>query len=496
MKRARTAVVMTMIAALVIPVNAANAAPKPPGLAEQLVRKVTIEGINRHLIAFQRIADRNGGHRSDPSPGFQESLNYVAGKVRAAGFDVTLQEFSYDRDVVDAASVVVDTTTFVPIRMDGSPHTPVGGITARLAVVPVDETTGCEPEDYAGLDVAGAIVLIRRGGCTFTLKEKAAADAGAVAALVYNNSPGPFRASVDPALARIPAIGVAGDDGTVLAGMAGAQVTVEARGHVERTVSHNLLAQTRTGRTDNVIVTGAHLDGVPGSPSMNENASGVSALLETALQLGSTPKVKNAVRFAWWGATSEAAGADDYLSSLSFDQQLDIAMYLAVEAIGSSNGGYFVYDGDNSGGQVGPMPYGSAQIERAFADYLASRGIAAEDTHIGQSTGEYLYFIAAGIPTSGPYSGIQFIKTEAQAAKWGGTPGIAYHPCHDSPCDHLGNINRGVLDRNADAVAFVTGSYAMSTEDVNGVPSRSARAAARKASAQAATATVGAVADS
>nr|WP_042188865.1 M28 family peptidase [Kibdelosporangium sp. MJ126-NF4]CEL18506.1 Aminopeptidase Y (Arg, Lys, Leu preference) [Kibdelosporangium sp. MJ126-NF4]CTQ97990.1 Aminopeptidase Y (Arg, Lys, Leu preference) (EC 3.4.11.15) [Kibdelosporangium sp. MJ126-NF4] len=473
--------VLTAAAVVAVTVAPTAAANGPAKLAENLARKVTVDGINRHLIAFQRISDRNGGHRYDPSPGFQESLDYVTGKVRDAGFDVTLQEFSYDRLVIDAASVSVNGLRTVPIRMQGSPQTPVDGVTANLVVVPVDATTGCEAGDYAGLNAAGAVVLIRRGGCSFAAKERVAADAGAVAAVVYNNSPGPTRGDVDPATARIPIVGITGDDGAALAGKSGGRATVVARDHYERTVSHNLIAQTRTGRTDNVVMAGAHLDSVPGSPSMNENATGVSTLLETALRLGSAPRIENAVRFAWFGGSFESVGSDDYLNSLSFDQQLDIAMYLAIEAIGSSNGGYFVYDGDNSDGVVGPMPYGSAQIERAFVDYFAGRGIQAEGTHIGQTRGEYFYFIAAGIPTGGPYTGIQFIKTEAQAAKWGGTAGAAFHPCHDAPCDNLGSINRPILDKNADAVAFVTGSYAMSTEDVNGVPSRARRAAARTA---------------
>ena len=291
-----------------------------------------------------------------------------------------------------------------------------------------------------------------------------------MAAVVYNNSPGPTRGDVDPATTRIPIVGITGADGIVLAGLAGAQVTVEARDHFERTVSHNLLAQTRTGRTDNVVLAGAHLDSVPNSPRHERErlrrlrAAGDGA---AARQLAQDQE-RRAVRLV--GRDLGKRRIDDYLSSLTFDQQLDIAMYVAVEAIGSSNGGYFVYDGDNSGGLVGPMPFGSAQIERAFVNYFAGRGIEADGTHIGQARGEYSHFIAAGIPTGGPYTGIQFIKTEAQAAKWGGTAGIAYHPCHDAACDNLGSINREILDRNADALAFVTATYALSTEDVNGVP--------------------------
>ncbi len=88
----------------------------------------------------------------------------------------------------------------------------------------------------------------------------------------------------------------------------------------------------------------------------------------------------------------------------------------------------------------------------------------------------------AGIPTGGPHAGIQLLKTPRQAAARGGTAGLAFHPCHDAPCDDLGSIDRQVLDRHADAPAPVTGGCALSTEDVTGVPPRSRRAATRAAS--------------
>ena len=139
------------------------------------------------------------------------------------------------------------------------------------------------------------------------------------------------------------------------------------------------------------------------------------------------------------------------------------------------------------------MPYGSAQIEQAFVGFLNGVGTPTEDAPIvGQ--GAYAIFIAAGIPTGGPFAGIPALKTQAWVDKWGGTVGVALDPCNHAPCDNLGNLNRGILDKNADAVAFVTGTYATSTEDVNGVPSRKQRAVARKAVANSAAKPVAAIA--
>ncbi|MGV0803645.1 M28 family peptidase, partial [Mycolicibacterium elephantis] len=76
----------------------------------------------------------------------------------------------------------------------------------------------------------------------------------------------------------------------------------------------NVLAQTKTGDTSNVVMAGAHLDSSAASPGVNDNGSGVAALLETASALGSQPRTTNAVRFAFWGSEENGlAGATSYL---------------------------------------------------------------------------------------------------------------------------------------------------------------------------------------
>ena len=60
---------------------------------------------------------------------------------------------------------------------------------------------------------------------------------------------------------------------------------------------------------------GAHLDTVAGSPGINDNGTGVAALLETAAALGSQPQVTNAVRFAFWGSEEAVlAGSTKYVA--------------------------------------------------------------------------------------------------------------------------------------------------------------------------------------
>lgn len=463
----------TSIPATAVPVATADL-PDGPALARNLVRKVTVSGINRHLIALQRFADQAGanGIRAASTQGHARSAEYIASKMEAAGFVVTRQEFPFTFTQTLAERATVGGTAVPILIMRYSPSTPVGGITAPLAVVPVDATPGCEATDYAGVDVAGKIALIKRGACTFAIKQQLAADAGAVGAIIYNNVPGPLNGTLgDPTAGRIPSGGITAEAGAALSAQAGASVNLELRALEEQRTSYNVIAETQTGRHDNVVMAGAHLDSVTEGPGINDNGTGSATLLETALQLGGTPRVNNAVRFAWWSAEEFGlVGSTFYVRSLDFEEQLNIALYENFDMIGSPNAAYFVYDGDDSDAVgAGPGPFGSAQIEAAFVDFLNATEVETEGTDFSGRS-DYGEFIAQGIPAGGLFTGAEGVKTEDQAAKWGGVAGIAYDPCYHQRCDNLGNLDRTALDRNADAVAWVTASYAISTEDINGIP--------------------------
>ena len=99
----------------------------------------------RHLQALQRIADQHDGTRAIGTPGYDASFDYVAGKVRAAGFDVTTPEFEYVLETVTVATTTVGGAPVEASRLQYSANSAVGGSTGPLAIVPVDATTGCEP---------------------------------------------------------------------------------------------------------------------------------------------------------------------------------------------------------------------------------------------------------------------------------------------------------------------------------------------------------------
>ncbi len=85
---------------------------------------------------------------------------------------------------------------------------------------------------------------------------------------------------------------------------------------------------------------------------------------------------------------------------------------------------------------------------------------------------DYGPFIAVGIPSGGLFTGAEGIKTAAEAQNpiWGGTAGQQYDPCYHPVCDTFDNVNLFALDTNSDAIAYVTLSYAMSTEVIERHP--------------------------
>ena len=443
---------------------------------------VTADAVMGHLEQFGKIAAANGGTRSTETPGYDASVDYVANLLEDKGFDVETPEFEFSSFDPGTESLTTVDGMNLPVRaLTYSTSTGPDGITAPVVSVPADETPGCEASDYDGLDAAGAIVLVTRGVCQFGAKQTIAADQGAAALLVVNNEDAMLGGGTlgDPDIARIPTGGISLSSGQQLAS-AGGVVTLVLDTVTTTTRSRNVIAQTKTGSTSDVVMVGAHLDSVPEGPGINDNGSGSAAILETALQLGSSPDSTNAVRFAFWGAEELGlVGSTEYVAGLSPEEQAAIALYLNFDMLGSPNPGYLVYDGDNSDGLgEGPGPEGSAGIERTFVDFLAGRGVATEGTDFdGRS--DYGPFIEIGIPAGGVFSGAEELKSVEQALKWGGEPGVSFDPNYHTALDDLANIDQSALAANSAAVAFAVATYAQDLGGVNGVPVGEARTSAR-----------------
>jgi Zn-dependent M28 family amino/carboxypeptidase len=325
------------------------------------------------------------------------------------------------------------------------------------------------------------VVLVDRGKCQFGVKQAVAAERGAVALIVANNEDGDQMGGTlgEGTDVKIPVISVTKATGERLRGAPGpTAIKLNAGVRVEHT--RNVIAQTKTGSTANVVMIGAHLDSVPEGPGINDNGSGVAAVLETALQLGNSPQVANAVRFGLFGAEEEGLlGSNNYVGSLNEDALKDIALYLNFDMLGSPNPGYFTYDGDQSsvpkdGEGLPRVPEGSAGIERTLVAFLKGAGKPAEDTSF-EGRSDYDGFTKAGVPAGGLFSGAEEKKTLEQAERWGGQADAPFDPNYHKATDTLEHIDRTALEINGGGVAYAVGLYAQDQGGRNGVPIREDR---------------------
>ena len=74
-----------------------EAAARPAAASpDALARAVTPARLKDHLVALAAIARRAGGSREAGTPGYQQSVAYVAAQLRLAGYRPRLQSFPFD----------------------------------------------------------------------------------------------------------------------------------------------------------------------------------------------------------------------------------------------------------------------------------------------------------------------------------------------------------------------------------------------------------------
>ncbi|MGB3440085.1 MAG: M28 family metallopeptidase [Actinophytocola sp.] len=71
---------------------AAPAAAAPPSVLA--APDIPVANVQAHLNQFQSIATSNGGNRAHGRPGYRASIDYVQGRLNAAGYTTSLQSFT------------------------------------------------------------------------------------------------------------------------------------------------------------------------------------------------------------------------------------------------------------------------------------------------------------------------------------------------------------------------------------------------------------------
>jgi Zn-dependent M28 family amino/carboxypeptidase len=427
-------------------------------------KDVTVGGIMAHERALQSIANANGGTRASGTPGFDASAAYVTQRLKKAGYKVKQQTFDFPffQDVTDPTLSQVtpnqkDYTT-ATYQYSGSgdvtaPVQPVDVVVPIGSNPPSTSTSGCEASDFDGF-TAGNVALMQRGTCDFAVKAENAENAGASAAIIFNEGqPGRtdlLAGTLGGNVRGIPVLGLSYADGAELVESSRTQETkVHAVASTVNEVrqTRNVIADTKQGDPDHTLVVGSHLDSVVKGPGINDDGSGTATDLEVAETLAKDKiKPRNRVRFAFWGAEeSGLLGSTHYVENLSPDEVGQLFANLNFDMLASPNYVRFVYDGDSSDAASG-------QIEALFNRYYASQGMQTEPTPFdGRS--DYGPFLDIGVPAGGLFSGAENVKTPEEAAVYGGTAGAPYDACYHQACDDIHNLSTKALFELGDGVA-------------------------------------------
>jgi len=462
----------------------ATVPPVPIAWADNIVAAPSLdpasEGAFRHLRALQDIAVASGGNRAAGTIGYDRSAQYVAEKLREAGYIVHFEEFEFpffeERAppvlLVNAPDGKAEPTPAV--RTLG--NSGAGDVTARLRPVnlqlgdgtPAASASGCDAADFKDFE-RGAVALIRRGTCQFQAKVEHATAAGAAGVIIMNEGTDGRIDNFSGQLgkpAAIPVVGVSYEIGRSL------DATARGNGTVHVTVdavtgkrsTRNVLADTGAGRDGRLVMVGAHLDSVPEGPGINDNGSGSAAVLEAALQVAKQLSAAGSrVRFAFWGAEENGlVGSRHHVAALSDAERGQIALYINLDMVGSTN---YVRYVQSSAASAEGLP---ATVRHELVTEFAEHKLPVEERSGGRYGSDDAAFSQKGVPTVGLYTGAGAPKSEAQAGTFGGTAGRPFDACYHKACDTIDNIDRAVLEQNTRALvrslrAIAIGERALGT---------------------------------
>ncbi len=418
MTRRRAPALLMVLAIVVIVVVIASAgdddrpaaATPTPSATPTPERQKSIDatGITEHLRALHDAAG-SSGTRAAGSAGDRATARYVAGRLRASGYRVTEQAFRVPLFIERTPARISGLRRgrdFLTLTFSGSGR--ASGDVRRVGL-------GCSRSSVLR---RGEIAVAERGVCTFTRKAQLAQAAGASALLVVSDRGAPFSGSLIGPSVRIPVLAVGTGAGRELSGRV--RVVVDAVSG--RRTTHNVIAEAGPEDARRVVMAGAHLDSVTAGPGLNDDGSGVAAVLEAAEQLAGRPLPDGAgVRFGFWAAEEIGlVGSRRYVEGLSPAERRRLVAYLNLDMVGSPGQELEVYEGSGEAGR---------RIEAALREGLPS-GAPGED--LGGSS-DHASFDRAGIPVGGVFSGLD--------------------RCYHRACDTLGNVDAALAARAGRATA-------------------------------------------
>jgi Zn-dependent M28 family amino/carboxypeptidase len=456
---------------------------------DKLVECVQQKDLMAHLQTFQAIADANpspaDGHpsRNSGEPGYKASVDYVAGVMKAAGYNVTVQTYQFDYyaytgipsfSTTDPDHEYVLGTDWYPGQTLGSASgvlVAAGGIVIPPTTLS-SSTSGCTPDDFPA-SVSGHPVLVQRGGCNFGVKVLNAQAKGATGVVIFNEgNPGPpdrtgllvgsmLDANDQPFIPTIPVAFTTfavGNDlyNQIQAGTA-PTVSISVPAITKPNADdYNVIAESRGGDKNHVLVVDAHLDAIYGAGIL-DNATGSAAILDIAQQMKNVNPT-NKLRFIWFGGEELGLlGSEHYVNNLTPTEASHIGYDLDADVFGTPN--YII-------GILDPAApdFFSRTVPETFPNRVYKPSTVSRDQSVDFFTAagynheflspngtDAIWFNRIGVPASGLLTGQDCCKSQEEVDLFGGQTGnyegnlgTTDGGCVDNPfrwCDNIDNVD-------------------------------------------------------
>ncbi|HBA05148.1 MAG TPA: DUF4910 domain-containing protein, partial [Clostridium sp.] len=262
--------------------------------------------------------------------GEKDAASYISKEFKDMGLSVDEQEFPVTAFKCNDVEVKIDIPESKVVESKAltfSKETPKEGLTSEV----VNGYMGTQT-DLEKAKVKDKLVIIQRGGDTFKNKTERATAMGAVGVIFFDpNSEEPLSATlVEPT--KIPAVTISKADAeylnsTIITSKKGLKATLKVDSQCIDSKSKNIIATLKSKKKDaKTLIVGAHYDGVD-TPAANDNASGISTVMESARIL-SKKNLDCNIKFIAFGAEEIGLeGSNYYVQSLNSDDlQNTIAM--------------------------------------------------------------------------------------------------------------------------------------------------------------------------
>ncbi|MBT2657940.1 M28 family peptidase [Bacillus sp. ISL-18] len=308
--------------------NVAPNAQASTAFDNKVIKKISAENMY-NTIKYLSSVPREAG-----TAGEVRGVEYIEGQFKSLGLETRripfpIYDYKTNRQWAKVEGVDLNGRAF-----SGSGS---GNVTAELVNV------GKAIADTIPDNVSGKIALIERGDITFLEKVKNVAAKGAAGVLMYNNSPDGN--NFGQANGEIPAVAITQAQGQELVeklknGAVTATLDVEIE-KIKKTsyVVEAKLKPNKNKDTGQIVTIGAHHDSVPNGPGANDDASGVSAVLELARIFVNTP-IDTEVRFLTFGSEERGMmGSSFYVSQLPKSDIDRMVAHFQMDMIGGAEAG-------------------------------------------------------------------------------------------------------------------------------------------------------------